>query len=46
MGAYAYAAFNCEQFVIDQLGGYGESVPALTDDGLGAYDAVVNQIIK
>ena len=33
---------TAKQFVIDQLGGYGESVPALTDDGLGAYDAVVN----
>ena len=46
MGAYAYAAFNCEQFVIDQLGRYGESVPALTDDGLGAYDAVVNVLLR
>ena len=36
---------TAKQFVIDQLGVYGESVPALTDDGLGAYDAVVNKLI-
>ena len=37
---------TAKQFVIDQLGRYGESVPALTDDGLGAYDAVVNVLLR